>query len=454
MQTIKCLGLLLFTASLSANAAVSEQEANRLGRDLTLMGAEMAGNASGTIPAWTGTVLGAPANVDYKGTGSYYPNPYPNEKPLFIITAENHQQYAANLTDGLLAMFKKYPNFAMHIYPTKRDTRYADRIYQNVRHNATHSALSDDGNSDVDIFGGPGFPLAKTAYEVLWNHISAPLLNQSESTWDSVAVWSNGDRTSKRVIEQREIAFYSQKMSREQFNQQAIGGKVLLRVIEPPRDSGQLLLVHESRDLSATGRSAWVYMPGTRRVRRAPSIAFDFPAGIGGLSTVDDALLFNGSNIRFDWTYDGKREVFIPYNNYALDDPGWSFDELLLPGHVNPHAMRWELHRVHVVTGSLKQDKRHIYGKRRLFMVEDSWHAVLADNYDNKGALWRTNSRTMVNMYDLPGVASRVEMYHDLQKGAYLANYLVNRTGGPARHVESGWPDSYFTPDTLRKMGK
>ena len=40
--------------ALTVNAAVTAEEADRLGRDLTPVGAERAGNAAGTIPAWTG----------------------------------------------------------------------------------------------------------------------------------------------------------------------------------------------------------------------------------------------------------------------------------------------------------------------------------------------------------------------------------------------------------------
>ncbi|MCD6293246.1 MAG: DUF1329 domain-containing protein, partial [Deltaproteobacteria bacterium] len=37
-------------------AKISAEEAARLGKDLTPIGGEMAGNAAGTIPAWTGGI--------------------------------------------------------------------------------------------------------------------------------------------------------------------------------------------------------------------------------------------------------------------------------------------------------------------------------------------------------------------------------------------------------------
>ena len=90
----------LLAASLATQAKVSPEEAARLDRDLTPMGAERAGNADGSIPAWSGKWLGLPPQLKYDGPGSPYPDPYAAEKPLFVITAANMQQYAANLTDG------------------------------------------------------------------------------------------------------------------------------------------------------------------------------------------------------------------------------------------------------------------------------------------------------------------------------------------------------------------
>ena len=91
-----------------ANAA--PQDVARLGTDLTCMGAEKAGNADGSIPAFSGKWLGVPPHVDFKGTGNHPVNPYPDEKPLFVITAQNMEQYGDALSDGQKALFKLYPS--------------------------------------------------------------------------------------------------------------------------------------------------------------------------------------------------------------------------------------------------------------------------------------------------------------------------------------------------------
>ena len=53
--------------------AVGADQAARLGQDLTPLGGERAGNADGTIPAWTGGITTPPAG--YR-PGMHHPDPY------------------------------------------------------------------------------------------------------------------------------------------------------------------------------------------------------------------------------------------------------------------------------------------------------------------------------------------------------------------------------------------
>ena len=118
------LATALLAACLSP-AKVPEEEAARLGKDLTPFGGEVAGNADGTIPAWSGKWRGVAPGVDYPGHPAELPSPYPNEKPLFSITRENYQEYAEHLSEGLIALLQNYPSFRMDIYPSHRDFNYS-----------------------------------------------------------------------------------------------------------------------------------------------------------------------------------------------------------------------------------------------------------------------------------------------------------------------------------------
>ena len=108
MKRIITLAVISMTALLASGvqAKVSEEEAKRLETDLTPIGAERAGNADGTIPAWSGSMMEAPERLNYGGDGAPLPDPYADEKPLFSITAANMDQYADHLTEGIKALFK------------------------------------------------------------------------------------------------------------------------------------------------------------------------------------------------------------------------------------------------------------------------------------------------------------------------------------------------------------
>ena len=104
------LGLLAATmAATLATAGVTAQQAARLGADLAPMGGEKAGNAAGTIPAWTGGLTSA-AQAGFPGfkTGGHHPDPYASDKPLYKIDATNLSRYAANLTAGHKALLSAY----------------------------------------------------------------------------------------------------------------------------------------------------------------------------------------------------------------------------------------------------------------------------------------------------------------------------------------------------------
>ncbi len=126
-------------------------------------------------------------------------------------------------------------------------------------------------------------------------------------------------------------------------------------MIAPPRLAGSILLVHETLNQKVEPRQAWTYNPGQRRVRRAPNIAYDNPGTASdGQRTSDQLDMFNGAPDRYDWQLVGRRELYIPYNNYRLHSDHLTVDQIIQPGHINPDDTRYELHRVWEVDAKLK----------------------------------------------------------------------------------------------------
>ena len=104
-STLAVLCLSSFATS-TALAAVTPDQAARLGKDLTPVGAEMAGNADGSIPPWNPE--GTPVPEEFVEGSDNYVNPYPDEKPLYTIDGSNWKEYAELLTPGTQALFEKF----------------------------------------------------------------------------------------------------------------------------------------------------------------------------------------------------------------------------------------------------------------------------------------------------------------------------------------------------------
>ncbi|HSX70473.1 MAG TPA: DUF1329 domain-containing protein, partial [Pseudomonas sp.] len=162
--------LALSMLATSVMAAVSADEAAKLGATLTPVGAEKAGNADGSIPEWTGGLPKDAGSVDDKG---FLSNPFSSEKPLFTITAQNVDQYKDKLTPGQLAMFKRYPEtFKMPVYTTHRTANLPQNVLDDTKHNATNAKLVEGGNGLENFKTANPFPIPQNGLEVIWNHIT------------------------------------------------------------------------------------------------------------------------------------------------------------------------------------------------------------------------------------------------------------------------------------------
>jgi len=436
-------------------AAVSQQEARKLGAELTPMGGQKAGNAEGTIPAWTGSMNGVPAGSSYMGSGDVYPDPYEKDKMLFKITAQNMARFEKNLGEGTKALLKKYPDtFNIQVYPSRRDGRWAQLTERRTAWNAINTVLVNGIDGLQNYTGGAPFPMPKNAAEVMWN---ARIIHPHPTiigTMDDVATYSNGSTQLRRqeYVSEFPYAYPQNKVGDTEAQIGINAGLVHVSVVLPDRQKGMMTIIHEAADQVKNERMVWAYIPGSRRVRRAPTVGFDTPDGPGGLMTVDDALGFNGAMVRYDWTLIGKKEIYIPYHNYKFDSPKVDYKTLLMVGHENPDYVRYELHRVWVVEANLKKGERHVYGKRRFYIDEDSWHISLSDSYDGRGNLWRVNTFMTVYDFALKGFIARAQIFHDLNSGAYIATRLVNETAQP-NLMGTPQGDTYYSPSNLRSMG-
>lgn len=279
LSTVLALSLLGMAAG-AAQAKVSAAEAAKLGTTLTCTGAEKAGNADGSIPAFSGKWLGAPDGVSYKNNvGQHIADPYASEQPKFVITAANMAQYAKFLTDGQEKMFKKYPNtFKIPVYPTHRDFRLDDSHCEATKKAATSTELSANGlDAAGGIYGSVPFPLPKTGMEVLYNAMTARRSFTSTVDRDTAVVSPNGNK----FWSQSKFTSWTPANNPANFGKpvdtaanEGIAAFVLAQMLKPAQSKGLKILVKEPIFYTQK-RLTWLYEPGTRRVRQAPEFGFD-----------------------------------------------------------------------------------------------------------------------------------------------------------------------------------
>ncbi|ASP38577.1 outer membrane lipoprotein-sorting protein [Bacterioplanes sanyensis] len=440
------LALSLMVAS--AHTVASEGDAAKLNNELTPMGAVKAG--SGDIPAWSGGLTAAPAGHE---KGSKPTNPFPNDKPKFVITAENYQQYAGQLSDGQKAMFEKYPEtFRMPVYETRRTAAYPQYIYDATKQNATQTKLVAGGNGLENYVQGAPFPMPESGLEAIWNHIVRYRGGSVRRVVGQATPQANGDYTIVRF--QDEFTFRNKLSDFDPTQDQNVLFYFKQDVLSPARLAGNVLLVHETLDQVKEPRKAWVYNAGQRRVRRAPQVAYDGPGTASdGMRTADNFDMFNGAPDRYDWKLIGKQEMYIPYNSYKLKSGDLSYDDIVKAGHINQDLTRYELHRVWKVEATLQDGKRHIYAKRVFYIDEDTWQASVIDHYDGRGELWRVAEAHSLMYYDYLVPWYALEVLYDLNSGRYLALGLDNEEDNT---YEFGFERSQrdYTPAALRRSGR
>ena len=447
-KTILCIALsALYTSS--ALAAITTEEAKRLNKDLTPLGAERVGNAAGTIPEWTGGITTALPGWPNKKNDR--PNPYPEDKPLFTITSDNMEQYSAHLTPGTKAMFKAYPEqFKMNIYPSRRTAAFPQKLYDEISAQATTAQLSEDGNSVTGVWGAIPFPIPANGNEAIWNHLLRYQGYSRKAEINENVIYDNGKSIDSTLDTLSYDPFYDKNAAQSYLDKRTFS-HLVTTADTPARDAGEGYLVIDQLDMTESPRKAWIYDPGERRVRRAPNLSFDTPDR--PINVIDDFQLFSGSPERYNWKLVGKKEMYIPYNNNKVNSPSVPFEDAAKDGFLDHQLIRYELHRVWEVEATVKEGERHLYKKRVSYLDEDSWGIVATDKYDGNDNLWRIGFYYPIVASEIPLTGTGMYAQVDLKKGGY---YIYNSSTG-----RKGWEfnfkapkPSYFTPAASRRRGR
>lgn len=440
-KTLICASILALVSGMqTAAAAVSAEEAAKLKTTLTPLGGEKAGNKDGSIPAWEGGLT----KVDGAKVGDIPSQLFADEKPVVQITAANLTEHAARLSEGTQALLKKFPeSFKVNVYPTHRTAAAPQHVYDNTFKNATQCKLVDGGKSVKGCFGGIPFPIPQAGVEVVWNHLLRVEPESISFGFKNLVGSADGSRTLATRNEQHyQYPYYYKDGSAEQWS----GEYFLMRfnTTAPPFKVGESLVIRDSINPD-NPRQAWQYLVGQRRVRRAPTVAYDTPDFVAsGANYFDEVIGFFGQPDRYEWKLVGKQEMYVPYNNNGFVTAGE--DEAYVKHHANPDKMRWELHRVWVVDATVAEGKRHAVPKRRFYFDEDSYALLMLDGFDAEGKLWRTSQLLPFVVPSVPAVLLKPVIVYNLQAGTMSAVQALN---GESYHVVARRPETFFTGDAV-----
>lgn len=415
----------LVAAAAAPLAGASDDSAALKAGNLTPYGAERGANKDGTIPAWDGKAV--VTTLDAKGRRN---DPFAADKPRLTITAANAAAQGDKLSDGTKALLAKYPDFKIDVYPTRRSAVFPQALYDQILKNAGRAKLANDGLTIEGAFGGIPFPVPKDGHEAVWNHMLSYRGQVTDFVADKYVTTSGG----QRVLTNRQgtaliYPFYNLGAGAEGFDGE--WARARIGITEPPANAGQALLTIDYVDNFSHPKDAWQYVPGQRRVRKSPSVAYDTPdPSTAGIGNFDDVNLFIGAQDRYKFKLIGKREMYVPFNNNGLMLK--PIEQALGKHTLSSDAVRWELHRVWVVEGTLRDGKRNVAAKRRLYLHEDTWQAVLSDSWDAQGKLWKTGQAFTLLAGDQPLATTLSYAIFDLVAGGFMYAAAVNDTGGVA----------------------
>lgn len=315
----------------------------------------------------------------------------------------------------------------MNVYPSHRLATFPDTVLEETKKNATRASLEGVDNPQGALIGFP-FPIPKKGNEPLWNHRVKWRGEEVRRYNNQMIVQQDGKFTLTKIVE--DVGFNYANLEKESPDELKPGAeflRYLSETVSPPRIAGTYILVHEKAGFGTEGRSAWLYAPALKRIRRAPAVCCDNPyEGTDGHQFYDQVDMYNGVFERFSWKLVGKKEMYIPYNANRISGPDTKYADIAKPNHVNPELPRYERHRVWVVEAENLPGQRHTFKSRRFYVDEDTWTVVGVDNYDQQGELMQFQEGHLVSYYAVLAHTTQPEVIYHFNSGRYFVTAMAN----------------------------
>jgi len=106
---------------------------------------------------------------------------------------------------------------------------------------------------------------------------------------------------------------------------------------------------------------------------------------VGGSTIVDGTFSFCSNPQEYEWKYLAKKDMLVPdVCDAAPFYPEHGITQLKL---ANSGKIRWEMHRVWIVEGTLRRGESNVLARRRFYLEENSWRILLGEGFDRAGSM-------------------------------------------------------------------
>ncbi|KVN56173.1 DUF1329 domain-containing protein [Burkholderia stagnalis] len=426
--------------------------------DLTPVGAERGASKDGGVPAFAGKQSPEAGWEWGKVRADYWK--HKNEKPLYSIDAANVDKYADKLSPGQVALIKQKKGYRMDVYPSHRECQLPDVAEQNSKANLAAAKLNSTGEALASaVLPGVAFPQPKSGVEAILNYemryrgegiewaqtVTAVSPRPGGSEW----IDATGPQT---------YFFPSAKLGKsspQDVNQ--LSAAVYFQMNSPAALAGQAFVQRQYYDKDS---ETYYYFPGQRRVRRMPAYTHDAPLiGFENQYLIDEANMINGSLDRFNWKLVGKKDMIVPYNAFGMYKYKSNLHDVATPDGINAANRRYETHRVWVVEATVKPSARHVASKKTFYLDEDSWLALVGEDYDAQGKLWKVRESYPIPVWELGGTCDNQPLaQYDLINGRYVFDASSIGQGKDIRYYEKAsdprFKTDFYSAESLRSVSE
>ncbi len=429
-----------------------------LAEDFTPEGGDRAASKDGAVPAYTGKQSAEPGWEWGKYRGDFWK--HKNEKLLYSIDASNVDKYVDKLTPGQVALVKQKKGYRMDVYPSHRECQVPDFVAQNSKANLTGAKLDSTGEQlQTAALPGVAFPQPKNGAEAILNYIYR--YHGEGLEWPKMITVVSprpGSNEWIDIVSPQHVFFpwgKPGKVTPQEVDQ--MSNAAFFKMESPPALAGQAFV---QRQYFNKPSETFYYFPGQRRVRRMPAYTHDAPIiGMENQYLIDEASMFYGSIDRFNWKLVGKKEMLVPYNAFGMYKFKDKLHDVATPDGIAAKNRRYEMHRVWVVEATVKPSARHVDSKKVFYLDEDSWLALVGEDYDAQGKLWKVRESYPIPVWELGGTCDNSPfVQYDVINGRYVMDQATFGQGQDIHWYEQindpRFKSDFFTAETLRSVSE